>query len=162
MKRSNNIKETTFYKNDSCASADELLSKASHVHHVIRFHDMPIKLIWTQTNRLKPIVKNASLVLALLFLAAGCHKETAGVPQPSTSPNSAASPAGDGAAADETTKTLSRLTQALRKYSAEHQRVPKSLNELVAEGYISEMPAAPPGKAFTFDDKLQVTLANKK
>jgi hypothetical protein len=109
-------------------------------------------------------VKYSPIILAFagLLFVNGCHKESAAPPQSSSSATSASVPAGEGSAADETAKTLSRLTQVLRKYSAEHQRVPKSLNDLVAEGYISEMPPAPPGKAFTFDDKLQVTLSDKK
>jgi hypothetical protein len=107
------------------------------------------------------IVKNA-LFIAIAFLIAGCSKQSETAPPPAASKSAAPSAADQSPAQDETAKTVARLTQALRKYSAEHQRVPKSLNDLVAEGYISELPPAPPGKTFTFDDKLQVTLADKR
>ena len=48
---------------------------------------------------------------------------------------------------------LAELTQALRKYSAEQRRVPDSLSELVSAGYLQQLPAAPPGKAFVIDTK---------
>jgi hypothetical protein len=48
---------------------------------------------------------------------------------------------------------LAELTQNVRKYSAEQRRVPQSLNELVAAGYLKEVPAAPAGKAFFIDTK---------
>ena len=54
---------------------------------------------------------------------------------------------------------LAELTQALRKFSVEQRRVPASLNELVAAGYIQNLPQPPPGKAFGIDPKdLQVIL----
>jgi hypothetical protein len=55
-------------------------------------------------------------------------------------------------------KTLDRLTQAVRKYAAETRSAPKSLNEVSAAGYIPEVPAAPAGKQFIIDDQLRVRL----
>jgi hypothetical protein len=55
-------------------------------------------------------------------------------------------------------KTLDRLTQAVRKYAAETRSAPKSLNEVAAAGYIPEVPAAPAGKQFIIDDQLRVRL----
>jgi hypothetical protein len=54
--------------------------------------------------------------------------------------------------------TLNQLTQALRKFAAEQRRVPKDLNELVTAGYLPELPAAPAGKKYVFDDQLRVML----
>ncbi len=57
---------------------------------------------------------------------------------------------------------LDQLTQVLRKYSVENRRVPKSLDEVVAAGYLKEMPPAPAGKKFTIEPKkLQVVLVDQ-
>jgi hypothetical protein len=57
---------------------------------------------------------------------------------------------------------LGELTQALRKYSFEHRRLPKTFSELVAAGYVKNMPQAPPGKRFEVDPKsVQVVLVKQ-
>ena len=57
---------------------------------------------------------------------------------------------------------LGELTQALRKYSFEHQRVPKTFSEVVSAGYVKNMPQAPPGKRFEIDAKtVQVVLVKQ-
>ena len=57
---------------------------------------------------------------------------------------------------------LGELTQVLRKYSFEHQRLPKTMGELVASGYLKNMPQAPTGKKFAIDAKtVQVVLVNQ-
>jgi hypothetical protein len=57
---------------------------------------------------------------------------------------------------------LERLTQALRKFSFERKRVPKSFAEVTAAGYVSDMPQAPPGKAFSINAaSMRVVLVNK-
>ena len=57
---------------------------------------------------------------------------------------------------------LGELTQAVRKYSFEHQRVPKTVAEVVAAGYLKSMPQAPQGKKFAIDAKtVQVVLVNQ-
>src|SRR5690349_17840181 len=48
---------------------------------------------------------------------------------------------------------LAELTQALRKFSAEKQQVPTSLDALVAAGYLQNLPQAPAGKVFAIDAK---------
>jgi hypothetical protein len=54
---------------------------------------------------------------------------------------------------------LAQLTQVLRRFSAEQRQVPKSLNELVAAGYLTALPAAPAGKKFAIEPKrLEVVL----
>ncbi len=57
---------------------------------------------------------------------------------------------------------LEGLSQALRKYSFEHRRVPKSFAELVEAGYANEAMPAPPGKAFAINSAaMRVVLVNK-
>jgi Fic family protein len=56
--------------------------------------------------------------------------------------------------------TLAELTQAVRKYGMEKQQVPKDLNELVAAGYLTAVPAAPAGKKFAIGKKMEVYLAD--
>ena len=65
-------------------------------------------------------------------------------------------PSGDSAA------VLASLTQGLRRYGVEKQRVPASLSEVIAAGYIPVMPQAPSGKKFILDAKrMEVVLANQ-
>jgi hypothetical protein len=91
--------------------------------------------------------------LTLLFSACG---------EKSPAPPSAGVSSGKPAAATESAidgaATLNRLTQAVRKYSAENRRVPKSLDELVSAGYLPDLPAAPGGKKYVIDDQLRVTV----
>ena len=57
---------------------------------------------------------------------------------------------------------LAQLTQALRKFSMEHRRVPKSFSEIVAAGYVSGLPQPPRGKQFAVDVKhVQVVLVKQ-
>ena len=58
--------------------------------------------------------------------------------------------------------TLDTLTRAVRKYSAEQQRVPGNLNELVGAGYLKTIPPAPPGKKFVISPKrVEVIVVNQ-
>ncbi len=106
-------------------------------------------------------------LLVCLVLAAGCGRKTAPTTPEAAAPPSAAgasapavSASADGAPAGpaDLSKTLDRLTQAVRKFSAENRRVPASLNELVAAGYLAEIPSAPAGKKFAIDDQLRVVV----
>ena len=80
-----------------------------------------------------------------------------------TAPNSAdhavSSPAVADTAAAEA--LAGELTQVVRKYAAEKQRAPKSLDEIVAAGYLPSTPLAPAGKKFAIDKNLQVYLADQ-
>jgi hypothetical protein len=96
-------------------------------------------------------MKTTLWLLALLL--AGCGKKASPPPTSNAAQNSTAAPA-DG----DVSATLTRLTQAVRKYAAENRRAPKSISEVVAAGYLQEMPAAPPGKQFVIDNQLRVTL----
>ena len=62
----------------------------------------------------------------------------------------------------ELSAALVELTQALRKYSFEHRRLPKTFSEVIAAGYVNNMPPAPPGKKFEIDPKtVQVVLVKQ-
>ena len=106
-----------------------------------------------------------------LLVLAGCGKPAAPPPSPTVAgplapatpteaPLAPASPSGS-AVADEAqlAATLSELTQAVRKYGVEQQRVPKNLEEVAAAGYLTQLPAAPAGKKFAIDKKMQVYLS---
>jgi hypothetical protein len=112
--------------------------------------------------KMKTFVVQAS-ACCVLILSSACGKKPSTATTPDNTPAAATAPAGaDGntAAAAETdySKTLDRLTQAVRKYAAETRSVPKSLNELVAAGYLPEIPTPPAGKQFVIDDQLRVRL----
>ena len=67
---------------------------------------------------------------------------------------------GEGASGDMQ-PLLNDLTQQARKYGMEQQKAPKDLNELVAKGYLSAVPQAPPGKKFEITRKLDVILTDQ-
>ena len=90
------------------------------------------------------------MTCAVSFLWLGCGKSAS---PPGAAP--AATNAGSSAVAPEAdlANVLTELTQALRKFSVEKRQVPTSLNEVVAAGYIQNMPQPPPGKTFGIDSK---------
>jgi len=117
----------------------------------------------------------ASAIAVLLF---GCGKrpETSVSAPPSASGQSVAADGSEKAVSDPTPTALARsdlsgaqlsaalaeLTQALRKYSFEHRRLPKTFSEVIAAGYVNNMPSAPPGKKFEIDPKtVQVVLVKQ-
>jgi competence protein ComGC len=89
------------------------------------------------------------LMALLLVLLVGCGKSAA---------RTAASSAADQAQVDA---VVNELTQAVRRYAVEQRRVPKALDELVANGYLAGIPSAPAGKKFAINKNLQVYLANQ-
>jgi hypothetical protein len=96
------------------------------------------------------------LSCAVLLLYLGCGKGSSPPSAAPTATNAGTSPVAPEA---DLTNTLAELTQALRKFSVEKRQVPASLNELVAAGYIQNLPPLPPGKAFAIDPKnLQVIV----
>jgi hypothetical protein len=109
------------------------------------------------------------------FLIAGCGKKDASsspTPTPETQtaepapvvqpPKPSAPPVLVQPVQGDMGPLLDQLTQVLRKYSVENRRVPKSLDEVVAAGYLKEMPPAPAGKKFTIEPKkLQVVLVDQ-
>ena len=96
-------------------------------------------------------------ILALLVLC-GCRKSAAPTP-------TAEVPATNSAAAvteADLSGVLAGLTQSVRKFGFEKQRMPKNLEELVAAGYLAVLPTAPAGKKFSIDEKkVQVVLTGR-
>ena len=113
------------------------------------------------------------LAVALAFLLSGCHKkaevDATPVAENPTAPAVAAAITATKAvvntgslAAEAEAAILEQLTQAVRKYGMEKQRVPKSLDELVAAGYLTQLPEAPAGKKFVLDARtMDVTLSKR-
>ena len=94
--------------------------------------------------------------LTLSLFCIGCSRNSSAPPTASTTPQAETSAV---AAEAGLANVLTELTQALRKFSVEQRRVPASLNELVAAGYIKNPPQPPPGKTFRIDAKnVQVIL----
>lgn len=110
------------------------------------------------------------LSLGCVLAAAGCGKSAAPPPLPpagaAAEPDAAnprpavPAPAPEAAPKDpaELTALLSQLTQAARKFAAERQRVPTSLDELVSAGYLARVPQVPAGQSFTISKQLEVEL----
>jgi hypothetical protein len=92
-------------------------------------------------------------ILLCAILLTGCGKKTGPPPQRSD-PAAIAAPESES----DQAQTLERLTQAVRKYAAETRSAPKSLNELVAAGYLAEVPTPPAGKQYVIDAQLRVQL----
>ena len=101
--------------------------------------------------------------VALASLLSGCgRKSTPATPPAEASAPGQAEPAANAPArsapaqpqpivvADgaDNAAVLSTLTQALRKYSFEHNRVPKSFSEMIAAGYVKNLPPPPAGKRY--------------
>ncbi|SRR6266536_2329295 len=81
---------------------------------------------------------------------------------PPAAGSTASAVARSGASDAELAAALGELTQALRKYSFEQRRLPKSLSEVIAGGYVKSMPQAPPGRKFAIDEKsVQVVLVKQ-
>jgi hypothetical protein len=129
-------------------------------------------LLMTRIRHCSVTLSTALPILAALFtvllLTACAKKEQDPVSEapPSQVNTGTAAPIAEasGATAIDTTSTEAKaaeLTQAVRKYAAEKQRAPKSLEELVAAGYLPVAPAAPAGKKFAIDKNLQVYLADQ-
>jgi hypothetical protein len=85
-----------------------------------------------------------------------------GISQPAAPPSAQPTAAQTGASDASAAARLGELTQALRRYSVEQQRVPTSLGEMVAAGYVKSLPQAPPGKKLAINPKrLEVVLVNQ-
>lgn len=67
----------------------------------------------------------------------------------------------EGTAADSSA-VLAALTQAVRKYSFEHRVMPKSFAEVVAAGYIKNVPPAPAGQRYEIDAKQSLVILVKQ
>jgi hypothetical protein len=146
----------------------------------IRLHRRTILVLarWNQPRRPFWVPVSALLLLSFLALSvivsAGCGKRNASNANPPVgqatdsalqpvSANSAVPVAGVTPVAlaenGDAPAQLSQLTQLVRRFGMEHQKVPQSLNELVAARYLAALPAAPAGKQFVIDAKhMQVVL----
>lgn len=57
---------------------------------------------------------------------------------------------------------LLELTKQVRRYSLEKRKLPQSVEDLVAAGYIQSVPPAPTGKKYAIDkDQAQAILVDK-
>jgi hypothetical protein len=93
------------------------------------------------------------VLIGLVATGAGCGKPSSSAPPtPEPLPQAAADEA-------ELTAALGELTQVVRRFAAEQRRAPKTLDELVAQGYLSRVPEPPAGKKFAINKKLEVYLA---
>ena len=114
------------------------------------------------------------LIACLLALWVGCGKQPAPAPSASEPKADAAAPAAEplatAARTEATTEAsddaqmaviLGELTQVVRKYSVERRSVPKNLEELVANGYLTRAPEAPAGKKFVISKDLSVQLVKR-
>jgi hypothetical protein len=117
------------------------------------------------------------LPLLIAVLLTGCGKspetsrptrvskpESAQAEQTDAAPATEQPAVADGSGSSEAAlnAALGELTQALRKYSFEHQRLPKTFSEVVAAGYVKNLPQAPRGKRFEIDAKtVQVVLVKQ-
>ena len=129
-------------------------------------------LLMTRIRHCSVTLSTALPILAALFtvmiLTACAKKEqdplSEAPPSQVNTATAAASAEASGATAIDTASAEAKaaeLTQVVRKYAAEKQRAPKSLEELVAAGYLPVTPAAPAGKKFAIDKNLQVYLADQ-
>ncbi len=114
------------------------------------------------------------LLACLLALFAGCGKQQVSSPptaeptadntaRPAESLPTAALTNSLAEASDDAqmAAVLGELTQVVRKYGVERRSVPKNLEELVANGYLTRAPQAPSGKKFAITKDLRVQLVNK-
>ena len=137
------------------------------LHHYHQSSRLALKEAWWLSSFM-----SARLVTAgLLAVCIGCGRQPASAPS-SAEPKADTTlpavvrqvdPLATSAAPDEAqiAAVLNELTQAVRKYGVEQRRVPKTLEELVAKGYLSRVPQAPAGKRFAVNKELQVYLANR-
>ncbi|MFN0066772.1 MAG: hypothetical protein ACKVYV_03960 [Limisphaerales bacterium] len=107
-------------------------------------------------------MKAATAGLLVLLLVVGCDAKKPVPPPASTnSASSSGSPltapvdylGAVGKAQKKAANTTDLLTvqQAIRAFEAGEERAPASLNELVTEGYLPRLPAAPKGLAWSYD-----------
>ena len=114
-------------------------------------------------------------VTGVALLALGCSKKspvTDAAPErpAATAPANPAEGAGAAAqsavvpvtSASDATADLDALTQALRRYSIEHRAMPTTFAEVIAAGYVKNLPAAPPGKKFEIDPKTSRVVLIKQ
>ena len=78
-------------------------------------------------------------------------------PQAAGTPNPVAEPP-----ANVSAEHFSILSRGLLTFKRDKQRAPRDWQELISTGYLKQMPAAPPGKRYTFNPtSLDVQMVNK-
>jgi len=103
-----------------------------------------------------------SLLASMMLFAGACSKRSESVDgAASAAVNDKATEPANNAGAGDVSALLGELTQQARKYGMEQRQVPHNLNDLVAKGYLSAMPEAPPGKKFAINSKLEVYLSDR-
>ena len=105
-------------------------------------------------------MKSKTVLLTLMccipLVVPGCGQK----PEPAGTPAASNGPVVSGET--DVSGALRDLTQAVRKYSVERRQKPKTFSEVVAAGYVQNLPEAPPGKRFEIDQKtMQVVLVKK-
>ena len=102
------------------------------------------------------------LILLFALLSISCGKQ----PAPDINENSSGNPAtapvdylgavnkGQNKAILDT--ALMQVNGALNQYKASNSQPPAYLNELISEGLLTELPALPAGKKWTYDPKTGV------
>ena len=89
----------------------------------------------------------------------GSSRTTPTQPSAAAAPTTAAAPVPVNANTANSEAALAALTQAVRKFGFEKRRLPNSVQEVIAAGYVSPIPQPPPGKKFVLDKKnVQVVL----
>lgn len=113
-----------------------------------------------------------------LMIATGCRKrrEAAKPVEPATPipaapvqpdassavPTPAPPPAGTPqVAASVNVQHFNQMSEALLKFRRDKNRAPQDWQELMATGYLKQLPTAPPGKRYVFDRSLNVRIVNQ-
>ena len=113
--------------------------------------------------RSNPTILLAS-ALALGLVVTGCSKQKAAAINPAVEPaNQAAAPPASppvvavpatspgGVAAENETPQTRDLQASVDAYVIIYKHKPASLDQLVREGFLAALPAAPPGKRYAYD-----------
>lgn len=95
------------------------------------------------------------LLLVLMLAGFGCGGQS-----PTSFDETTGRRAASAGGEEHLAAVTAELTQTVRKFGAEQRRVPKSLEELVAHGYLSRLPEAPPGRKFAINKNLEVHVTH--
>ncbi len=100
----------------------------------------------------------ASLAAALLFAACGQKKEDAAAPasgsssgNPLTAPVDYIGAVGKAKNVAEKQVDLASVNKAIQLFQAQEDRLPRDLNELVAQRYLPALPSLPTGSRFAYN-----------
>ena len=129
---------------------------------------------------LRPMKTLCWLLCSCLVFGAACRRKREAAPvatetpapavasspdAPKAAPTPAAAPGTPPAAATAESinvQHFGQLSKALLTFRRDKQRAPKDWQELIATGYLKQMPTAPPGKAYVFNrQSLDVVMVNQ-